>query len=344
MLTLIFILLLFIYGIISGIKNKREVLSYENTNTLKGIAVLGVFIYHSTSWYLSNDFIDNINLGSICVTIFFFLSGYGLFESFKKRSTNSTKIELYKWVFIKILKIIEVVFILFLPSLVILQISGAELNITIISIIKRLVKLNFFGTANWYIKIQIVCYVLFAIVYFKDTDKKKYLFKNIIIFLLLSILIYILYKAKYEMYWYNTVYSFLIGIILSIYKEKVFNKLNTTQYILCCIMLFILITTGFLMMVNIKDIFSILYLNVFAILIIMLNYKLPINNNFMIKFSNISLEFYLIHIVIFHAMRNVEWNSNLEILITFILSIIISYFCYKIKNIKISNIKVKEKR
>lgn len=328
MLVLYLVILLVMFGIIDGIKNRTKSLSYKNTNTLKGFATIVIFLHHVISRYNVNQTIATMDFGGVSVGIFLILSGYGMNESLKKRENQKDNV---KWILNKILKIFEVFFILFIPSTIIMKICGTINKLNISIIVKNILKLSYFGTANWYIKIQIVLYVFFGLIYlpkiFSNTRTK-----NILMFIVLSLLIFMLLKLNCAKYWFNTVYSFLIGIVLSENKEKI--QLQNKKIIFC----FFLISTilGYYLMKNVdKKLFSIVYVNSFSVLILLLDMKFPIYNTYMEKVSKVSLEFYLIHLVILNALKKVDVQMNIEVLITLFLSFLLSYLCYFIKNIKL---------
>jgi peptidoglycan/LPS O-acetylase OafA/YrhL len=55
--------------------------SIKTTNTLKGFAILAVIINHFTNIFISNNYGGFANQ---IIAIFFFVSGYGLFNSAKR--------------------------------------------------------------------------------------------------------------------------------------------------------------------------------------------------------------------------------------------------------------------
>lgn len=65
----------------------NQVTTYNKTNFLKGVAIISVLINHYVNNYLSGDFFGYAN-GMI--SIFFLLSGYGIFYSLVKKHNNSS--------------------------------------------------------------------------------------------------------------------------------------------------------------------------------------------------------------------------------------------------------------
>ena len=94
-LYLIFIFVTSLLGIKIFIKNSnKDYLNKENTTCIKGIFILIVFYshlckyipYQSTKDFLMYDLRQF--LGQLMVTMFLFYSGYGIYESIKKKKNN----------------------------------------------------------------------------------------------------------------------------------------------------------------------------------------------------------------------------------------------------------------
>lgn len=94
-MTIIFgIFVLYIILNILYIRNglNNQYISRENSKKINGIFVMLVFFSHiSQQVKLSNEWIDNYftiiiyNIGQLMVTTFIFYSGYGIYESIKKK-------------------------------------------------------------------------------------------------------------------------------------------------------------------------------------------------------------------------------------------------------------------
>ena len=89
------IILLFIAVIIYLLPINRDYLSVQSTVGLRGFLALGIIFHHLTQWVSTGVEFENFSyMGTYIVSIFFFLSGYGLyFQNEKKR-------KLYGWIFV----------------------------------------------------------------------------------------------------------------------------------------------------------------------------------------------------------------------------------------------------
>ena len=68
-------------------KNNEDYLSISNTNILKGISVLVVILHHISLYTNSNKYLDFVfgQAGFLAVSIFLFVSGYGLMIQYTKK-------------------------------------------------------------------------------------------------------------------------------------------------------------------------------------------------------------------------------------------------------------------
>lgn len=80
------IILLFIAVIIYLLPINRNYLSVQSTVGLRGFLALGIIFHHLTQWVSTGVEFENFSyMGTYIVSIFFFLSGYGLYFQNEKK-------------------------------------------------------------------------------------------------------------------------------------------------------------------------------------------------------------------------------------------------------------------
>lgn len=115
---------------------KKKEFNKNNTLALKGIAIILMMIHHcvvykgnyKVSAFPLNDklVMDIAVMGRICVSIFVFITGYGLLISLKKLNERYqwTKNEIYKWITSRIIKLLSGFWIIAILAFAICQIMN----------------------------------------------------------------------------------------------------------------------------------------------------------------------------------------------------------------------------
>lgn len=182
---------------------KKE-FSKDNTLALKGIAIIMMMFHHLfrteslfknhevSFWPVNKIFVIDLSLTfKICVSIFVFITGYGLMLSLKKLNEQYewTSKEIFKWISNRLIKLLSGFWIIAILSYIICQIiDGRTVTVffedgIIYGIIQIL--LNFlgiselFGTPNfnsswWYMSIAVL-FVLSVPIFAKLFKKYKYI-------------------------------------------------------------------------------------------------------------------------------------------------------------------------
>lgn len=156
----------------------------ENTNCVKGIAVLLLFVHHvlNTKYpyesILIGDTFDYlsplVSLSKVCVYIFFLMSGYGLFLSFSKEEhTLKSACKFVIRHIIRLWSMFWIIYIIFVPMGILF---GRSPNIVYADDMTNMIW-DFFGLSYltnhisslptwWYLSMTILFYVLFPVIYF----------------------------------------------------------------------------------------------------------------------------------------------------------------------------------
>ena len=190
-----------------------ERLSLSNESCLKGLMALFIILSHSAwaqAFKIAGHSLASINF--LPVGVFFFLSGYGLFQQYKAGK---------KFNFLK------KAFVLLLPYWLLCCVwipifTDQEFSF-------KLIFATFLGDTflpfAWYVKTQLICYFLWFLApcLFRE-HKKNYILASIFI----GLMIYAYYRRLdgVTSTTYITVFSFLGGLVYSCYLQKVADLLD----------------------------------------------------------------------------------------------------------------------
>lgn len=227
---------------------KDNSISKQKNLILKSVAVILMVILHtfgfpariSSEEYISLGMINETpvelliaNFGSICVGIFLFLSGYGMYQTY---SNNVS----YKGIFNRILKLylnLWTVFILFLP----IAFFNGTYNFNLIEFLLNLFALKSNYNAEWwFVRLYIMLLLMYPILL---ELLGKYNNKKLIAFsFLINIIGFILTKLSYVLGINNLglelfsillggQFLFVLGIVIAKngYFDKLGNKFNLKQ-------------------------------------------------------------------------------------------------------------------
>ena len=199
--------------------NSACALSKEQTQTIKGMFVITIFFSHFCSYVVFDNWFDMPMktycswLGQLMVVPFLFYSGYGVFESVKKKGMDYISTFPKKRI-IKTLIHFDLAVLLFLAF----DFFFAPEYLSLTKILLSLVAWSSIGNSNWFI-FAILCAYAFS--YLSLHFAKGNLVKGFILITVLCF-VYIAVVSRFRgSYWYDTILSFPLGGLLSLYKEKI---------------------------------------------------------------------------------------------------------------------------
>lgn len=292
-IPLVFFILPFIGSKFSKSKQwNEEYLSKSQTKIIKGFCAIGIVLHHmaqetAAPWLNSKYIIHGldffVNIGYLFVGTFLFISGYGLYKSFKEKENYFDNYFSRR----------------ILPLLI------AYLTANLIYYFYDTTP----STYNWYIAAILICYILFYIGF-------KF-FKHEIISFLIVIVGIVLYSmfCSFTMlggWWFNTIGLFVIGLAFAKYEKYIVSFMKKT-YIPLLIVSIVLtcICTWYgryyenvvynVTKESVYDLYS-LYIILFrfsaainfTLATILVSLKCKFNNKVLSFYGSISLEFYLI--------------------------------------------------
>ncbi len=329
-LYLLFIIGISLFGIKFFFRDFNEnYLSKESTSCIKGIFILIVFYSHLetyTTMIPSKDSLMwsvRIFLGQLMVTLFLFYSGYGVYESIKKKKKKYIDSIPMKRIFITLLNFDIAV----LTFLIVNYFLGTTFPIK--RILLSLIGWNSVGNSNWYIfgilGLYLITYLAFQ---FFDNNKKAALVLTWVL-----TLFFILFLSKYKpAYCYTTLLCYPFGMTYSYYKDKIEKTLfNNKKYILACIISFFAFYVFRLFRTNGWFYFECMSI-MFCILVVLFTMKANINNCFLKWCGDNLFWFYILQRIPMLVLKSIGYNNHAYrfAFLCFVISIIITFIYSKI--------------
>ena len=288
---LLFYLVIFLLCLVGfGINRKglnSDYLDKKQTDSIKGLFILLVFLRHSISDVLSAGYhpanlLDSIGirvdteLGQLIVVMFLFYSGYGVMESFRSKGDAYTRNFPRHRVLTTLLNFDIAVFSFICLNLILgIRMAPRQIGLSFIG-------WESVGNSNWYIFVIIYCYLCSWIgrIAFTSSETLFVLFTTLLVFIGFVFLAFVRHG---EGHWYTTILSYPAGMFYSSFIKEKHIDLSKNNYLL----ILSLLVAVFLFMhfqrwipgfhgttFNVKSI-------VFALLVVHLTLKLSIGNQFL---------------------------------------------------------------
>lgn len=331
--TILFIALLALALYTTSKDKKQTIKPFDliNTEPLRGLLALLIIGHHlgqRTQLPFFSSFMSGI--GSQIVAIFFMLSGYGLFISYKRKG------QLYLHGFLK--KRYSKILPLFIPLTIICMITALYGGDSLTSQAKAFL---LYGKTplpfSWFIYAIIYAYAAFYIsaIFGKTVNRTGILF-------LVTNLAYILftgYYCQWGSYWFMTFISLNLGYYIGLYEDYITLQLKNRP-ILVLTASILLVICSFCAMVKLPAITSTPYAAwgcLWHLSIAFATYLLIRTLGMgrwksLIWIGAFSMEIYLIHGIPLTGLQRI-WQGNNDILFvctTYVSSILLAYFVHRI--------------
>ena len=331
------VILLLITVLIYLLPQNREYLSVESTSGLRGFLALGIIFHHLSQLVKTGEEFSNFSyMGTYIVSIFFFLSAYGLYVQNESRENY-----LDNFLVKRLSKIILPFFIISLIYMLYRSVNGQLMDLNyFINLFKKGSTIIYNG---WFVDIIILMYVFFYIS-FKFFQKR---FLSIIlntIFIVCYICLTI--KLGYGFWWYNSILAFVVGLIWAKNQNKI-NRVIDKYYFITIILITILLFFShkydiLLKYIHMEDSYSYaLAANLDSIIftiyfIIVFLKKINFSNVYLSLIGRISFELYMIHGLVISMLEKIYTPSRLNdvlfTLLVLIVSLILAWIINKIVN------------
>lgn len=256
-----------------------DYLSKDKTMCIKGIFVILVFYRHCSTYIYLGEIIDkpiiildNLLAQSI-VTMFFFYSGYGIYEQIKKKGDTYIKEMPIKRLFVTFINFFIAVTSFFIMDIFLGTIGNYSLKTILLSYIGW----ESIGNSNWFM-FAIFMFYIFVILSFNIFKKNN---KYAIIFVNILTIVYSIIILQYKTQgWMNTSLCFVLGMYYSYYKDYIEEKLminkNFSKFAIISIIVYIIL--NYIYRKNNSPIVYSIISCVFTSIIVMVTMKVSINN------------------------------------------------------------------
>ena len=338
---------IFVLLIISGFayllpKNSRDYLNPASTNGLKGILAIGIILHHLSQEVTTGDVFTNFAyMGSYIVSIFFFLSGYGLYV---QNSKSKTYLDNF---FRKRLLKILVPFISIWMIYLIYRIGVNKESINFNYFIKLFTVGKTVIYNGWFIDVIILIYIFFYLS-FKFVENKRVAIIINSMFIIIYIIIAI--KLHYSFWWYNSILTFILGLVWAKNKDKIDEVIDNNLFIILVGATFfmfvfhnydiVLIKLGFTssymyaLAANMDNLIFTLY---FTLLVKNINFE----NKYLLALGGISFELYMIHGLVIQYFARYYISSKVNDVIFTVIVLVVSIILAKLINFGIKKVMVK---
>lgn len=213
----------------------RTFLDYDDTYSLKGIAMLMIIIGHAINGYPRTDtgyfypgWLDALHMelwAAMGVSIFFFLSGYGMFLALDKRQGS---IDL-KYVLSKVRKLFVPLLVYWCVEIVTLLIFNRQELTT--HIFREIITFSIHpDVENWFFKVIVPAYVIMFGLFMTRIPN---VVRVILMFVLTLAYMLIFRKAGFGLWWYNTILALPFGALVA-YRKELFAKMPPAIVCLVC--------------------------------------------------------------------------------------------------------------
>ena len=337
------VILLLISLLIYLLPQNKEYLSVKSTSGLRGFLALGIIFHHLSPLVKSGEEFSNFSyMGTYIVSIFFFLSAYGLYVQNERRENY-----LDNFLVKRLSKIIVPFFIISLIYIFYRFVNGQLIDLNFfINLFKKGSTIIYNG---WFVDIIILMYIFFYIS-FK-------LFQNKFLSIVLNTIFIICYiclaiKLGYNFWWYNSALTFAIGLIWAKNQNKIDRVIEKYYFIVIILVTVLLFVSHkydvLLKYLHIEDSYSYaLAANLDNIIftiyfIIVFLKKINFSNIYLILIGSISFELYMIHGLVISMLGKIfvssRVNDVLFTLFVLIVSLIFAWIINKIINVIIQKV------
>lgn len=197
-------------------RDERFTLSQDVTLSIRGIGMLLIVFVHLIQDYINLQTYFVYVSGVLGVSACFLVSGYGLHKSFVRKENY-----LEGFLQTKALRMLLPYAVLYIIYLLFSLFAGDTPSLSAIA--GELLTLQMDGILLWYLKVQLLCYVIFYLCYRFIPGKAARMaavFGGVILWMLLAM------ALDFGVSWYNTCLFFPIGLLLAEYEKPILGLLR----------------------------------------------------------------------------------------------------------------------
>lgn len=271
-----------------------EYLSFDNTQSIKGIFILLVFFSHFNSYVTFNNswntmYVGIVSIfGQMMVTLFLFYSGYGIMESIKKKNSSYINQMPKKRILATLIRF-DIAVILFVVLGLVLR---TEMSLP--QIFLSLIAWESVGNSNWYIFVVLLLYFM-TYVSFKLVHTDKYIVPVIACgAMVCAFIIGFWYFDIKPTYWYDTALCYILGMLYSLAKEKIHKIVNLHWSVWWGGLIAVLAIPVLLKIFSTGAITNFILNVVFAFVVVWLTMRIQPKNKMLVFFGKNLFEIYIL--------------------------------------------------
>ena len=329
------VILLLITLLLYLLPQNKEYLNVKSTSGLRGFLALGIIFHHISPLVKTGEEFSNFSyMGTYIVSIFFFLSAYGLYVQNESRENY-----LDNFLVKRLSKIIVPFFIISLIYMFYRFVNGQLIDLNFfINLFKQGSTIIYNG---WFVDIIILMYIFFYLSFkFFQNKFLSIVFNTIFIICYICLAI----KLGYNFWWYNSVLAFAIGLIWAKNQNKIDRFLEKYYFIVIVLVTVLLFVShrydillkylhieesySYALAANLDNIIFTIYF------IIVFLKKINFSNVYLNLIGRISFELYMIHGLVISMLAKIfvssRVNDVLFTLFVLIISLILAWIVNKI--------------
>lgn len=336
----IFVLLL-IGILVYLLPTNNDYLGVKSTTGLKGLLALGIVFHHLSQWVTTGEEFSNFSyMGTYIVSVFFFLSGYGLYIQNERKEGY-----LDNFLVKRLSRILTPFIAISSIYLIYRSLNGQELTISFfVNLFKKGSTVIYNG---WFVNIIILMYIFFYISFKMFSNRTISILINtilIVVYIILAI------RLEYGFWWYNSSLPFVLGLLWAKNKNYIDGILNRYYFIiLVCITGLLFISHQYDIVykkLHLVDSYSYAFLAnidnaIFTLFFILIVRKIDFSNKYLLFLGKISFELYMIHGLVMSMFGKYFVTSRLNDVIFTILVLIVSVSLAWFINLIIKKISIK---
>lgn len=326
-----------------------DYLNQDRSTVLKGVCAISIVLLHLGS---VTDSRVLPQVSAFAVSIFFFLSGYGLVCQYLRKGTNYLNGFLYK----RVIKIVIPYLIaatlyslyFYYAKLKYDYVFYGEYNFGIKGVLKAFLEHGYTIVINsWFVIVLLIVYIAFyfCFKYLKDIKDAICVLSSFVVLLTIVFFVLAQYRGWMTAYYMQTL-SIICGLVFAYKKDKIDRLLNKYSLEICSVLVILSFSIALAFtylkfnLAEIGGMFDTAQYIVMAPLIpvcvVIANSRFKIGCNNIWKFiGKISFEIYLIHGLFYYAFQMgpiVIKNDLLKALAVILSSVICAYFLNVIGN------------
>lgn len=295
------------------------------TSVIRGLAILGIVLHHCSQYFDAFGPAGSLfrQSGYALTAVFFLLSGYGCYFSLKKYNgidKNKKAIKpLTLWTLKHSSRIYFDFIIVFVTNLVLLKFVNFGYSLTTKEILYDIFTVTQPTWVSWYPKIQIFCYIVFAISFLLS---KKH--KELITFVISVIYISVVWKLGWQSMWYTSVLAFSIGAFFAKYlpQLKITKKANVFLFVISISLFGVLFCLQPFYKENLLRFLSTIVL---CPAVVFFTGFFNLKSKILTFIGNMSFEIYLIHLMFLRLFCYMDINPYLAVILIIVISMVCGY-------------------